>query len=88
MVSARNCGDADVPPVGKTAAVGTDGQRYCSLGYTTEEGQSGRASRLLSAHVVSGRVIEGSTCSSAGDRRYCFPHYIGGGGGQGACSCR
>ena len=31
---------------------------------------------------------DGSTCSGAGDRRYCFPHYIGGGGGQGARSCR
>ena len=25
--------------------------------------------------LISGRGIDGSTCSSAGDRRYCFPHY-------------
>ena len=43
---------------------------------------------VAEAHVISGRGIDGSTCSSAGDRRYCFPHYIGGGGGQGARSCR
>ena len=41
-----------------------------------------------SAHVVSERGIGGSTCSSAGDRRYCFPHCIGGGGGQDARFCR
>ena len=40
------------------------------------------------AHVVSGRGIGDSTCSSAGNRRYCFPHCIGGEGGQGARFCR
>ena len=39
-----------------------------------------------SARVVSGRGIGGSSCSSAGDRWYCFPHCVG--GGQGARFCR
>ena len=34
-----------------------------------------------SARIVSGRGIGGGTCSSASDRRYCFPHCVGGGGG-------
>ena len=33
-----------------------------------------------SARIVSGRGVGGGTCGSAGDRWYCFPHYIGGGG--------
>ena len=41
-----------------------------------------------SARVVSGCGIGGGTCSSAGDRRYCFSHRVGGGGGQGARFCR
>ena len=35
------------------------------------------------AHVVNGRGIGGNTCSSAADRRYCFPHCVGGGGRSG-----
>ena len=31
-----------------------------------------------SARIVSGRGIGGGTCSSAGDRRCCFPHCVGG----------
>ena len=36
-----------------------------------------------SARIVSGRGIGGGTCSSASDRRYCFPHCVGGGGRPG-----
>ena len=42
--------------------------------------------------VSSKGVAEAPTSSagaaSAGDQRYCFPHYIGEGGGQGARFCR
>ena len=35
------------------------------------------------AHVVNGRGIGGSTCSSAAHRWYCFPHCVGRGGRPG-----
>ena len=41
-----------------------------------------------STRIASGRGVGGGTCSSAGDRWYCFPHCVGGGGGQGARFCR
>ena len=75
---------------GGTAAVGADGSDTCC---SSTYGCSGERHPRLPRGVVEGcggrgRGIGGGTCSSAGDRRYCFPYCVGGSGGQGARFCR
>ena len=102
MASIGQDRDADVLPVGGTAAAVTEAYGNIYKGETAAVGADGSGTCCSStcgcscdrhpclpccvvegfggsARVVSGRSIGGGTCNSAGDRRYCFSHYVGGG---------